>query len=156
MAMAKLRYKKSTIANDANATNQRKNIQTGKLVQRSEKSMKYEMVEKLNDVKEMIDRHMSEIHSSVTTNAERTVKFIQLLQKSNANLTAPNRNDKKKAIQLNPALSGLLQIWNQLKPENPSPDVSVSFEFGDSSEKRSTTQKSFLPHSTELKEQLVS
>lgn len=113
-----------------------KKMQTVKLMQRSEKSIKYEMFEKLNDVREMIDKHMNEIHSTVTDSAKRTIAFVQALQVKNADVDAQKRNkNEKKSIKLNSALGSLLKVWSELKPKNTSPDVYVSFEFKDSNEK---------------------
>lgn len=120
-----------------------KKMQTGKLMQRSEKSIKYEMLEKLNDVKEMIDRHTNKIHSTVTDGAKRTIAFVQALQEKNNDSDAQKRNKNgKKTIKLNSALSSLLRVWNELKPKNNAPDVSVSFEFSESDEKDGDDQKS--------------
>lgn len=113
-----------------------KKMQTGKLMQRSEKSLKYEMFEKLNDVKEMLDKHTNEIHSTVADSAKRTIAFVQALHEKNTDLDAQKRNKSgKKPIKLNPALSSLLGVWHELKPKNTSPEVSVSFEFSESNEK---------------------
>lgn len=117
-----------------------KTMQTGKLMQRSEKSIKYEMFGKLIDVKEMIDKHTNEIHSSVTDSAKRTIAFVQALHEKHNDSNAQKRNKNgKKTIKVNAALSSLLKLWNELKPKNTSPDVSVSFDFGDSNEKNVET-----------------
>lgn len=112
-----------------------KKMETGKLMQRSEKSLKYEMFEKLNDVIEMIDKHTNEIHSTVADSAKRTIAFVQALQEKNTDWAAQKRNKSgKKPIKLNSALSSLLGVWHELKPKNTSPEVSVSFEFNESNE----------------------
>lgn len=138
--MEKLRNKRNKMS--IGMDDQPAKMQTAKLMQRSEKSIKYEMFEKLNDVKEMIDKHTKEIHSTVTDSARRTITFVEALQQKISNLDAQKRNkSEKKSIKLNPALSSLLNIWKELKPKHSSPEVSVSFEFSDSIERDADTKK---------------
>lgn len=139
-SLQKLRNRKAKMEMDEPS----KKMQTGKLMQRSEKSIKYEMSEKLNDVKHMIDKHTHEIHSTVTDSAKRTIAFVEALQEKNSNLGAAKKRNKsgKKSIKMNSALSSLLKVWQELKPKNTSPDVSVSFEFSESVEKDDDGKKS--------------
>lgn len=133
-SMEKLRNKRNKLSSEMDE--KPKKMQTGKLMQRSDKSQKYEMFEKLNDVIEMIDKHTNDIHSTIVDSAKRTIAFVQALQEKNTDLGAQKRNKGgKKPIKLNPALSSLLGVWQELKPKNTSPEVSVSFEFNESKEK---------------------
>lgn len=117
-------------------------MQTGKLMQRSEKSIKYEMNAKLTDVKQMIDKHTDEIHSTVTDSAKRTIAFVQALQAKNNDLKAQKRNKNgKKPIKMNSALSTLLGVWKELRPKNASPDESISFESSESDDEDGNDQE---------------
>lgn len=121
------------------------NQQTGKLMQRSEKSIKYEMMEKLNDVKQMIDQHMNEMHSTISNNARQTVNFLTKLQKKTANKSKPTEkskplnlyeSDEKPTEKPNPTLLALVEIWKQIYPPQRSRkrhDTSVSLESGEHS-----------------------
>ena len=98
---------------------------TGKLMQRSEKSIKYEMMEKLNDVKEMIDRHMEEVHSGVELNIRETLAFLKAMQRQDG-VASPLNTQIQSANKLlqSPYLAGLLGIWKNLQPK-VKVDVSV-------------------------------
>lgn len=132
-SVEKLRNKKNQMTTDMDV--QPKKMQTAKLMQRSAKSIKYEMTERLNGVKEMIDKHTNRIHSSVTDSAKRTIEFVQALQEKNNILVGKKRNKSgNHPIKVNSAMASLVKIWEELKPKNASPDLSVSFEFNESNE----------------------
>lgn len=92
---------------------------TGKLM-RSAKSRKYEVMEKINDVKEMIKRHVNSIHSSVATNTKETIRFLNVVQQHNGNLTNVKPKGIKNAEQ-NPRVAGIINIWRKLSPPTPTP-----------------------------------
>lgn len=135
--MVQLQHKKLMMDKELAADHH--NQQTGKLMQRSEKSIKYEMMEKLNDVKEMIDRHINDMHSTVSTNTRQTVSFLQKLQKKAASKTkAPkptnrvpisDESDEKPAGKVNPTLLALLEIWKQLQPPRSRKRQDTSFSI---------------------------
>lgn len=122
---------------------------TGNLMKRSQKAQKYELMEKVYDVKEMIDRHRNQIHSNVTKNAQETISFLRQLQKKNAALVmikeanivkrnpkqitgatatngaAPTITSSAEAKQTKSnSLAGLLEVWKILR----GPAIAVSVE----------------------------
>lgn len=110
----------------------------GNLMERSQKSQKYELMEKVNDVKEMIDRHRNQIHSNVTKNARETIAFLHQLQKKNTAIDAHKRKPKVEPARGTNSLAGLLEVWKLIRA--PQPSVSIeqndlnSEEFDDSEE----------------------
>lgn len=134
--MAKLRKKKLSIRKKAD--NRKFSSQkSGKLNFRWEKSSEYEMTEKLNDIKEMIDAHIDDIHSSVTENAKETIKFMQIIQKTNPQLFTPP--SKTKPIKLDPSLKNLNRLWNQVAENHDSNDFSVAFRYPERSPKAASS-----------------
>lgn len=133
---------------DLTNNGQRKSIQTGKLNQRSQKSIKFEMMEKLDDVKQMIDRHTRSIQSSVTLNAKETIDFVQLLQKQqqqrrntqvDAPQTSPDDAHKTANAKLNSALTSLLELWNNLRrTKGPDPEFELAEPVKSLQTKKST------------------
>lgn len=120
-----LRKKRVATSNQADSA-QRKSIQTGKLMQRSPKGVKFEMMEQLDNVKEMIDRHTRSIQSSVSANAKETVDFVQALQhKRSAQVETPQTEQKHKNAnaKLSEALSSLFELWNNLRQTKSGPEV---------------------------------
>lgn len=122
---------------------------TGNLMKRSQKAQKYELMEKVYDVKEMIDHHRNQIHSNVTKNAQETISFLRQLQKKNAAIamikeasvvkrnpkqiagtaatngaaTAATSSAEVKQTKSN-SLAGLLEVWKILR----GPSIAVSVE----------------------------
>lgn len=108
MASSKrLRSKKLTIGTD----DDQKVTTTGKLINRSGINLKYIVNDKLIDVKEMIDNHVENIHSSVTDSVKQTIRHIQRVQKANQKLMQPN---KKQTFKLDPSLIPVRRIWDQV------------------------------------------
>lgn len=100
-----------------------RNQQTGNLMHRaSDKNVNHEMTEKLTDVKEMIDQHTKEVHSTISKSTRQTIHFLQNV------LKAKEKNDKNKIIhsnesdekptntKSNPTLLTLIELWRQLQP----------------------------------------
>lgn len=136
------------MATEAVTTDKTKSAQTGQLMQRSAKSIKHEMSEKLNDVKYMIDMHLNEIHGSVSDGAKRTIAFVQMMQEKhelNANSTLVKINGKKSTIKMNSALKSLAKIWKEMKPKHSHPEVSVSFEFSDETSNENDAKSTLVP-----------
>lgn len=100
---------------------------TGKLMQRSQKSMKFELMEKVNDVKEMIDRHKEQIHWNVTKNARETIAFIRMMQKKNFATEKPKSATIVPKAKGTNSLSGLLEVWKLLR----APQIAISNEQND-------------------------
>lgn len=99
----------------------------GNLMERSQKSQQYELMEKVNDVREMIDRHRNQIHSNVTKNARETIAFLHQLQKQNAAIDAHKRKHKVEPARGTNSLAGLLEVWKLIR----APQTSVSIDQND-------------------------
>lgn len=123
MASQELRSKKSTIEKESKA-NQR-SATTGKLMDGL--NLKYTIREKLYDVREMIDNHVENIHSSVTDNVKQTIKYIQQVQRSNEKLKKPRSNRK---IKLDPSLIPVRRLWDQVaSPDDEDSDFDISINY---------------------------
>lgn len=95
-------------------------VSTGKLMDSSEWT--YHFKQHLYDVREMIDNHIEQIHTSVTENVMQTIKFIQNEQKSNKNIIK-RPNGGKKTVKLDPSMFALRRLWDQVA----SPDESIEW-----------------------------
>ncbi|XP_031625591.1 uncharacterized protein LOC116342211 [Contarinia nasturtii] len=110
VASRRLRSKKAAMDQDIKRSDQN-GASTGKLLTRSGINLKYTVKEKLYDVREMIDNHVENIHSSVTENVKQTIGYIQKWQKSNGKLM--KRNGKHK-VKLDKSLDGVKRLWDQV------------------------------------------
>lgn len=107
-----------------------KSESTGKLMHRSAKSIKHEISKKMYDVKEMIDMHIDDMHSSVTDNAKETIKFVQSLQKTDAKLMKRQSEKKTKSIKLDPSLNTLKRLWDQVAAQDSdSSEFAVALKY---------------------------
>lgn len=79
------------------------------------------MKERLYEMRELIDNHIQEIHTSLTNSAKKTIKFIQTMQKSTKSRQRPISSD---IIKLDPALFTVRRLWDQVAMEKESPDTS--------------------------------
>lgn len=110
-----------------------KGASTGKLITRSGMNLKYSVKEKLYDVREMIDNHVENIHSSVTDNVKETIKYIQQMQKSNEKLMKINTKHK---VKLDPSLIPVRRLWDQVSsPEDKESDFDVHLNYEPEMEK---------------------
>lgn len=104
-----------------------KSASTGKLISRSGTSLKYNIKERLYDVREMIDNHVDNIHSSVTENVKQTIKYVQHVQKRNEKLMKPNT---KRRVKLDPSLIGVKRLWDQVaSSETTELDFDVDLNY---------------------------
>lgn len=104
-----------------------KSASTGKLITRSGMNLKYTVKEKLYDVREMIDNHVENIHSSVTDNVKQTIKYIQQIQKGNEKLMKTNTKHK---IKLDPSLIPVRRLWDQVSsPEISESDFDITLNY---------------------------
>lgn len=102
-----------TIDREVDANHRRQSVSTGKLMNTSS-DFKLHMTERLYDVKETIDNHVKQIHTSVTENVKQTIKFIQNMQKSNKNiLKRPNSGIK--TVNLDPSMFAIRRLWDQVE-----------------------------------------
>lgn len=129
---------------DGLSNDPRKPAETGKLLKRSQKSMEYEMMEKLDDVKDMIDRHTRAIQSSVTANAQKTIDFVRKLHKKrNAPVdtvkSAEEKIHKNANVRLNEALTSLVQLWNNLRQTKSGPEI--EFELAEPKKPANKSEK---------------
>lgn len=108
-----------------------KSESTGKLMHRSAKSIKHEISKKMYDVKEMIDKHIDDMHSSVTDNAKETIKFVQYMQKTDTKLMKRQSEKKKtKSIKLDPSLNFLKRLWDQVAAQDSdSSEFAVALKY---------------------------
>lgn len=123
-----------------------KNESTGKLMHRSTKSIKHEISKKMYDVKEMIDKHIDDMHSSVTDNAKETIKFVQSMQKTDAKLMKRQSEKKTKSIKLDPSLNSLKRLWDQVAAQNSDSDssefsVALKYHSDRTNKNENTTKK---------------
>lgn len=96
----------------------KQSVSTGKLMDSSE--WKYHIKQHLYDVREMIDNHIEQIHTSITENVKQTIKYIQNAQKSNKHFSKrPTGN--REMVKLDPSLFAMRQLWDQVA----SPDASI-------------------------------
>lgn len=104
----------------------KQSVSTGKLVNNSE--WKYHIKQRLYDVREMIDNHVEQIHTSVTENVKQTIKYIQNVQKSNRTnqKTFKRPNGSKQTIKLDSSMLAMRQLWDQVA----SPEESMERDFG--------------------------
>ncbi|XP_055297037.1 uncharacterized protein LOC129565823 [Sitodiplosis mosellana] len=122
----RLRSKKLALGIDDEIDGQ-KSASTGKLITRSGMNLKYSVKEKLYDVREMIDNHVENIHSSVTDNVKQTIKFVQKMQKTNEKLSQTNTKQK---VKLDPSLIPVRRLWDQIaSPENTGSDFDVDLNY---------------------------
>lgn len=104
-----------------------KSASTGKLITRSGLNLKYSVKEKLYDVREMIDNHVENIHSSVTDNVKQTIKYVQKMQKTDEKLMQTNT---KRKVKLDPSLVPVRRLWDQVaSPESSDDDFDVDLNY---------------------------
>lgn len=125
----RLHSKKLAIGNDTNESVGQKSASTGKLMSHSGTNMKYSIKERLYDVREMIDNHVENIHSSVTDNVKQTIKFVQNVQHNNAKLMKPNTKRQQK-IKLDPSFLPVRRLWDQVASgESTESDFDVTLNY---------------------------
>lgn len=120
-----------------------KSESTGKLMHRSAKSIKHEISKKMYDVKKMIDKHIDDMHSSVTDNAKETIKFVQSMQKTDAKLMKRRSEKKTKSIKMDPSLNSLKRLWDQVAAQDSdSSEFAVALKYhSDRSNKNEDSNK---------------
>lgn len=120
-----------------------KSESTGKLMHRSAKSIKHEISKKMYDVKKMIDKHIDDMHSSVTDNAKETIKFVQSMQKTDAKLMKRRSEKKTKFIKMDPSLNSLKRLWDQVAAQDSdSSEFAVALKYhSDRSNKNEDSNK---------------
>lgn len=138
----KLRKKKLAIDKEMNGENDDR--KSGKLVLGTKKSLKYQMVEKLNDVKDMIDSHVDNIHSSVMNNAQQTIEYVQTVQKTIPELSKSKTTNKfeSKPVKLHPSLKDIDRLWNQVAQVRDVSEFGVSFRYPERSQPKITHEGS--------------
>lgn len=114
-----------------NESDDQKSASTGKLVSHSGTNMKYNIKERLYDVREMIDNHVENIHSSVTENVKQTIKFVQKVQQSNQKLLKPSTKRQQK-VKLDPSFNAVKRLWDVVaSSENMDTDFDVTLNYQD-------------------------
>lgn len=120
MRQKKLNIEKEPILNPG-----QKSASTGKLMDGL--NLKYTIREKLYDVKEMIDNHVEDIHSTVTDNVKQTIKYIQRVQQTNEKLMKSSSGQK---VKLDPSLAKVRRLWDQVAaPDQSESDFDVSLNY---------------------------
>lgn len=119
------------IEKDTHESDGQKSASTGKLMSHSGANLKYNIKERLYDVREMIDNHVENIHSSVTENVKQTIKFVQKVQQSNQKLMKPNTQRHQK-IKLDPSFNAVRRLWDQVASSESSMesdfDVTLNYQ----------------------------
>lgn len=95
--------------------------------------LKVRMKERVYELREMIDNHVEQIHTSITENAKQTIRFIQKMQKMYVKKRLrPISHDVSK---MDPSMFVLRRLWDQVAAENESSsssaddfDVALSYQ----------------------------
>lgn len=125
MKSQQLRQKKLNIEKEPILNPGQKSASTGKLMDGL--NLKYTIREKLYDVKEMIDNHVEDIHSTVTDNVKQTIKYIQRVQQTNEKLMKSGSGQK---VKLDPSLAKVRRLWDQVAaPDQSDSDFDVSLNY---------------------------
>lgn len=144
--MQKLQKKKLAMEKEMGVNDDRKTVPTGKLVKRTNQRIKHEMVKRLHDVKNMIDSHIDDIHSSIMYNVRQTIKYIQTERNNKPELQMGQLLSSKfslKPKKVHPSLKDLDRIWNQVAKDRDSSEFAVEFKYPKQSKlKRSNQVKS--------------
>lgn len=92
--------------------------------------LKRHINQRLYDVRETIDNHIEQIHSSVMDNVKLTMKYIQKMQK-NSKKTAKRRNSSRKPILMDPTMVAMGRIWEQVasSEESEERDIGVTIKY---------------------------
>lgn len=93
---------------------------TGSLMRLSERNQNNALMDKVDDVRDMIAEHMNQIHRNITRNAQDTIEYVQQLQKKTAAASKrkpkASTNDKhEQNDKNNNDLAGLMEVWKMLK-----------------------------------------
>lgn len=124
----KLRNKKKAIANDTSSIAvDRNNVTAEKLMHRTAKNLKHEITGKLYQVKETIDKHIDDVHTSVTDNAMQTIGYVK--KTSGQFIIPPRSRSKSKKIKLDPALETIRRLWDQVNDEEDSTEFAVALKY---------------------------
>lgn len=125
--------------------------------------LKTRMKERVYELREMIDKHVEQIHTSVTENAKQTIKFVQMMQKNYVKKRTP-RPISTEVAKMDPSMFILRRLWDQVAAENEAPasngddapssntddyDVAFNYQPRNSRSKKANEQQ----QSTELTEQ---
>lgn len=149
MRKKKLAVAKETKESKNDDSVDRKTESTGKLMHRTAKSLKHEISKKLYDVREMIDKHIDDIHSSVTDSAKETIKFVQKVQKSDEKLMKRQSESKLKSVKLDPSLSALKRLWDQVASAEPdSSEFAISLKYHPNAQLKKDEKKKQKPRLT--------
>lgn len=80
---------------------------------------KHHIKQHLYDVREMIDSHIEQIHTSITENVKQTIKYTQNVQRSHKNATKRPTGGRQ-MVKLDPSMFALRQLWDQVASPDPS------------------------------------
>lgn len=80
--------------------------------------MRAHMKERLYEIREMIDNHVEQIHTTITDGAKETLRFIQLMQRNNQNKRP--RPISTDVVKLDPSLFNVRRLWDQVAAEDAS------------------------------------
>lgn len=112
---------------------------------RSGTNLKYSIKERLYDVKEMIDNHVENVHTSVTENVKQTIKYVQKKQKTSQRMMKP-QSKRHHTPKLDPSLNAVRRLWDQVASgETPSSEFEVTLSYKNKRpklEKKSSTSES--------------
>lgn len=98
------------IDNDFAAAVGKQSVSTGKLMENSQ--LKYHIKQRLYDVREMIDNHIDQMHTSVTENVKQTIKFMQNVQKTHRKPLKRPLTDSRRIAKLDPSMHAIQRLWD--------------------------------------------
>lgn len=99
------------------------------------------MKERLYQLREMIDDHVEQIHTSITESAKQTIRFIQTMQKNYVNVRHRQRPISSEIVKLDPSMFIVRRLWDQVVEEDES-ESSNTNDFDVASNHRSKSSRS--------------
>lgn len=105
--------------------------------------LRSEMKERLYEIRVMIDDHVEQIHSSITDNAKQTLKFIQMMLRTNKSIR--RRPIGNEIAKLDPSMFVVRRLWDQVAAENEPTnvndfDVAINYQPRNSRSQKSKEQ----------------
>lgn len=100
------------------------------------------ITQRLYDVREAIDNHVGQIHTSVVENVKQTIKYLQNMQRSNKNISK-RWSSSRKAVLLDPSMYKIRQLWDQaasLETESAERDFGVPIIYQPTESKTQITK----------------
>lgn len=109
------------------------------------KELRTHMKERLYEIRVMIDEHIELIHTSITENAKQTLKFIQMILRTNKHIR--KRPIGTEIAKLDPSMFAVRRLWDQVAAEDESlsssnaNDFDVTFNYQPRNARSKTSKK---------------